>query len=438
MSRASRPDGRPPVEPRSPVGRYLALGLALGRHVDGLVDAYYGPPELAAEASEGPPLALGALVADARALLDDLDGGLPLDGPPGASTRRADEALLAGAAATDDDARRGWLRAQVVGLSVTARRLAGEEVAYADEVEWCYGVRPRRVPEEVLAAAHRRLDEVLPGSGSLRDRLVAWREAHAVPPDLLRPAISSLLEDLRQRTRERFGLPEGEEVAFDLVTGQPWAGFNYYLGDLRSRVAVNVDLPVLSTSLAHVVAHEAYPGHHTEHTRKEVGLVRARRRAEETIFLVGTPQCLVAEGLADLGLEVVAGTRPEPVVAEHLHPLGIRYDTDVVAAVAVASEALGAVRQNAAFRLHEDGADPEVVVGEVAYWGLLPRDRAEKAVAFLTHPTWRAYLTCYVEGYRLCRRFVSGDPARFDRLLAEQLTPAELDAEAPPEEPPRP
>jgi len=27
------------------VERYLLLGLRLGRHVDGLVDAYYGPPE---------------------------------------------------------------------------------------------------------------------------------------------------------------------------------------------------------------------------------------------------------------------------------------------------------------------------------------------------------------------------------------------------------
>ena len=68
---------------------------------------------------------------------------------------------------------------------------------------------------------------------------------------------------------------------------------------------------MLSTSLAHLVAHEAYPGHHTEHTRKEVGLVRRRHFYEETIFLVGTPQCLLAEGLADLGLEVVMGNRPE-------------------------------------------------------------------------------------------------------------------------------
>jgi hypothetical protein len=311
-------------------------------------------------------------------------------------------------------------------MLTTARKMAGEAIGYADEVEACYGVRPSRVDDEVFAAAHRRLDRVLPGSGPLSERLVTWRESHAVPVDRLQAAIGSLAEDLRERTRTLFGLPEGEVVAFELVTDQPWAGFNYYLGDLRSRVAVNTDLPVLSTGLAHLVAHEAYPGHHTEHTRKEVGLVRRRRWWEESIFLVGTPQCLLAEGLADLGLEVVMGRRPEEVVAGHLHPLGIRYDAEVVAAVSEAGEALGAVRQNAAFRLHEDGADADTVTDEVARWGLLSRDRAAKAVEFLVHPTWRAYLTCYVEGLPLCRAYVDGDPARFDRLLSEQLTPDDL------------
>jgi hypothetical protein len=401
------------------VERYLTLGLRLGRHIDGLVDAYYGPPERAAAAAAEALHSPAQLVGEARGLLAAIDAGEML------------ESSVAGAAGGDGaaSARRHWLRAQVLGLLTTARRLAGEPIGYADEVEACYGVRPSRVDESVLEGAHRRLDEVLPGSGPLADRLVAWRESHAVPVALLQPAMSSLADDLRERTRALFGLPEGEHVEFELVSGQPWSGFNYYLGDLRSRVAVNTDLPVLSTGLAHLVAHESYPGHHTEHTRKEVGLVRRRHWWEESIFLVGTPQCLLAEGLADLGLEVVMGRRPEETVAGRLRPLGIRYDTEVVAAVSEAGEALGAVRQNAAFRLHEDGADAETVTGEVARWGLLPWDRAAKAVEFLTHPTWRAYLTCYVEGLPLCRTFVNGDPGRFDRLLSEQLTPDVLEAQ---------
>jgi hypothetical protein len=162
-----------------------------------------------------------------------------------------------------------------------------------------------------------------------------------------------------------------------------------------------------------------------------VGLVRRRKQEEETIFLVGTPQCLIAEGLADLGLEVVVSTDPDARAefgAEHHKPLGIPYDTEVVATVAKASDGLGYVRGNVALLLHEDGADLEDAIAYMERWSLLPRKRAEKAVEFLTDPTWRAYMTCYVEGLPLCRSYVNGDPARFERLITDQLTPDQLAA----------
>jgi hypothetical protein len=386
---------------------YLELGLALGRHIDGLVDAYYGPPDLAARVGAEPVRPPAELAARARRLLADL------------------------AADTEfDAARRRYLSAQVEGLRTTASRLAGEPIGYADEVEACYGVRPRLVPEDELAGAHRRLDEALPGSGSLAERFIAWREAQVVPVPQIREAVASLAADLRERTDRLFGLPEGEHIDFELVTDQPWSGFNYYLGGLRSRVAINTDLPVLATGLGHLVAHEAYPGHHTEHTRKEVGLVRRRHRLEETIFLVGTPQCLLAEGLADLGLTVVVGDRPESMVASHLLPLGIPYDADLLAAVAPATETLGAVRGNAALLLNDHGLDEDSVADYLARWGLMSRPRAAHGVKFLADPTWRAYIYCYIEGLARCRRFVAGDPARFERLLTEQLIPADLVAAA--------
>jgi hypothetical protein len=56
----------------------------------------------------------------------------------------------------------------------------------------------------------------------------------------------------------------------------------------------------------------------------------------------------------------------------------------------------------------------------------MSRPRAAKAIQFLADPTWRAYIYCYIEGLSLCRRFVAGDPVRFERLISEQLTPADL------------
>src|SRR5262249_37504259 len=161
------------------------------------------------------------------------------------------------------------------------------------------------------------------------------------------------------------------------------------------------DLPVLSTSLGHLVAHEAYPGHHTEHTRKEVGLVRRHGQLEETIFLVGTPQCLLAEGLADLGLEAIVPERRHAPIAHHLRPLGVPYGAEIASAVSEASELLGnAVRGNVAIALHEDGMSPDDAVAYVERFGLLPRNRAQKAVEFQTDPTWRAYIFCYIDGLR--------------------------------------
>jgi hypothetical protein len=387
--------------------RYLELGLRLGRLLDGLVDAYYGPGELKQRIDNEPAPEPAKLAQQARQLIADLDAG---EGDLNAHRRR-------------------WIRGQARGLLVTARRFAGETISFLDEVEECYGVRPTRVPEDEIAAAHRRIDAVLPGGGPLAERLVAWREAQAVPLDKLQPAIRALADDFRERTDRLFGLPEGERIDFDLVTNEPWSGFNYYLGDLHSRVVINTDLPVLSTTLGHLVAHEAYPGHHTEHSRKEVGLVRRRGHLEETIFLVGTPQCLLAEGLADLGLEVIVPERRHETVAEHLRPLGIRYDAEIASAVSEAGELLGnAVRGNVALLLHVDGADADDAIAYAERWGLLPRNRAEKVVQFQTDPTWRAYIFCYIDGLRLCRRYVDGDPARFERLITEALLPEDLAA----------
>lgn len=388
------------------IEKWLRLGLRVGRHVDGFVDAYFGPASIAEAARAEAPIAPGALVAEAEALLRDLDDGVGAD--------------------RVDAGRRRWLRAQVVGVHTSARILAGESIAYADEVEACYGVRPRPRDTDEFAAAHRRLDLVLPGTGSVGERLVAWRESTAIPVDRLDGVLRSIAEDLRERTDRMFGLPEGERVEWELASGQPWSGFNYYEGDLRSRVAINTDLPVLATSIGRLVAHEAYPGHHTEHTRKEAGLVRTRGWVEETIFCVGTPQCLVTEGLADLALEIVAGPEPDVLVAEHLGRAGLRLDAATATAVRAASASLDAVRGNAAWMLHADGASVDDVVAYVERWGLVPRARAEKSIEFLLSPTWRAYISCYVEGYPLCRDWVAGDPDRFETLLTEQVLPADL------------
>ena len=95
-------------------------------------------------------------------------------------------------------------------------------------------------------------------------------------------------------------LPDGEAVALEFVRGKPWLAFNDYLGDLQSRMAINLDLPNTALELVRLTIHESYPGHHAERCLKDRLLVRDRGLLEESIVLVPTPQSLVSEGIAEL------------------------------------------------------------------------------------------------------------------------------------------
>ena len=383
--------------------RYVELGLRLGRHNPDFVDSYHGPLAWRLGVDAEPVRPPAALVAEAAGLIADLDADDTLDGQ-----------------------RRAWLRNQTVGLHTVGRVLGEEPIDYLDEVELCYGVRPEPITDDEVREAHRQLDAALSGGGSLVDRMAALRASHVVPSDSLREVIDNLAEAFRERTRQMFGLPDGERVTFDLVTDKPYSGFNFYQGDLESLVTINTDLPVLATTLAHLVSHEAYPGHHTEHCHKEVGLVDELGRIEQTISMIGTGACLLAEGLADLGLEVLMGADSRLAVAPMFADAGVHYDAEAVAATAAFGTSTERARGTLAMMLHHEGRSHDEVVDTAKRWLLYDDARARQSIRFLDDRTWRAYIFNYAEGYRLCRAFVGGDPLRFARLLDEPLTPADL------------
>jgi hypothetical protein len=385
------------------IERYLLLGLRLGRHVDGLVDAYYGPEALSAAVAEEEPLQPEELAAEAESLTAAVQ-----DAPELETQRRA------------------WLVDQVGGLQVYARVLAGDAISYSDEVRGCFGVEPTAWSEDDYRAAHARLDELLPPGESLAERYVAWRDSNAASAERMVPALVALVTVLRSRARGVVDLPEGEELTIEEVHDEPWWAFNYYLGRLHSRVVVNSDVPTAAADLVGLAAHEVYPGHHTERCVKEQLLVCDRGWLEETILLVPTPQSVVCEGIAETGLDVL---RDEDLTAELERVLAVQgMPTDLARAFEVdrARAPLRRIGVDAALIIHEHRGSVEDAVEHVRHWALRTEDEARRSVRFATDPTWRAYAICYSAGLQLCERYVAGDPARFRTLLTEQVRVADL------------
>lgn len=402
------------------VTEYLKLGLRFDRVVSGFVDAYTGDPALRRAVDDEPAPEPADLARQATALLAAVpDAGL--------APQRAD-----------------FLVAHLQALAVAGRRLAGEPMGFVAEVAGYFQVEIDLVDEDVFAAAHARLDELLPGRGDLLGRLAALRETELCPPEQVERVVRVIAADLRDRVAGPTGLPDGEHIDFEIARDVAWSGFNYYLGDFASRVAVNADIGHRVSQLGVLVAHECYPGHHTEHCRKEDLLVRRAGQAEQTIFLVNTPQCVMAEGLGDLALTAAIGPGWGRWLADLLDAsFGAAgadrpvpgFDPDLAEELELASRPLNAVRQNAAILLHDRGRPADEVQQYLQRWSLAGPEQAAQRLRFLTDPLWRAYVSTYVEGERLLRPWLDARPAgqtaldRFRRLLDEPLTPVAIRAE---------
>ena len=121
---------------------------------------------------------------------------------------------------------------------------------------------------------------------------------------------------------------------------------------------------------------------------------------------MNTPQALVAEGVAEVGLHALVGTGWGRWAAAVLSDVGLGFDGDLAEHVARAWAGLARVRSDAAVMLHDRHAPTEDVVAHLRRWLLVDDARARLMLGFLAHPLWRAYAVTYVEGAALVRKWL--------------------------------
>ena len=387
--------------------RYVHLALHLDRHFEGFVDAYFGPPELREEIQAGDPRPLEALADDAQDLLQAID--------------------------TDviDARRKGFLQKQVQAMAAVIRNLSGDQIDFVQEVELYFDITPTAVDEAAFEAAHAELDALLPGDGSLVERSTAWREKRNLEPDKILPVFELALRETRRRTLELFDLPPGESLTLQLVKDQPWAAYNWYLGGFQSRVDLNTDLPVKVDWAVPLIAHEAYPGHHTEHAIKEQVLYRCQGRAEHAVQLLLAPECVISEGIADNAQNMLFDDEQlAAFLRDQLYPLAglAGLDTETQLHLERARQALAGVSGNAALLLHREGWAPEKVQAYLERYSLRTPEEASHSLSFLTNPLFRSYVFNYAMGKALLAPLLEGPdaPASFHRLLSEPFTPSQV------------
>ena len=414
---ACQPGPKPTVDSLSSIARdYVLLSLTIGEKEEGYIDAYYGPPELQAQAKgEAAGQSIDALSQRVAVL----------------SQRVAD----AGRNAEGLDQRRAsFLSAQLTAAATRLRMLRGEKLSFEEEAEGLFGVRPTLKPLTSYDPILKRIEALVPGSGPLADRVDAFQARFTIPAEKLKPVFEAAISECKARTVKHIGLPKSERFDLAFVTGKSWSGYNYYQGRYRSRIEINTDLPIRISRAVDLGCHEGYPGHHVLNALLEQHLTKGRGWIEYSVYPLYSPQSLLAEGSANYGIEL-AFPGPERTAYEvkALYPLaGLpTAEAERYAALQDAMRGLQGARFTIARDLLEGRINEAEAVRLTQQYQLVSPERARQAIAFTKQ--YRSYVINYGLGLDMVRADIeAAGPApaarwqRMKQLLSEPTLPSDL------------
>ena len=395
--------------------RYVRLVLAAGEHDKNLVDAYYGPAEWREQARASAATVPG-LLQSAERLLHDL-----------AAQPEAPDALTA--------ARQNYLAKQTRAVHARLRMLAGEKLGFDEETALLYDAVAENRGLAYYDGILTQIDQLIPGDAPLAERVQAYRDRFIIPPDRLKSVMDAAIAGCREQTIKYLSLPESEKFALEFVTDQPWSGYNWYQGNYDSLIQINTDLPIYLDRAVDLGCHEGYPGHHTYNMLLERALLREKGWQEFSVYVLFSPQSLIAEGTANLGIDMAF-----PGVQR------MEFERDVLFPLAGLDPALAAdyyeFRQlliDLAFYRNEVARDyldgrisREQAIEHSIKYGLVSRERAEQSVSFID--TYRGYVINYNLGAEMAGQYVErngGDSeaarwAAYADLLASPRLPSDL------------
>lgn len=394
---------------------YLFLELAMAQHDAAHVDAYFGPETIRADAKSG-SLTLQEIATDAGDLASDL------------------EMLQRGQAS----ARTAGLLSRLQSLRT---RIAINNGNYPSFDEESLNLFNTRAPKH--DAAHfddivEKVDALLPGDGTLSERVNDFKRQFAIPLDNLSEVFEAAIAECRRRTLQHIDLPAGESFTIEYVTDKPWSGYNWYQGDAISVIQINTDLPIFISRAVDLGCHEGYPGHHTFNALLEKNLVVDKQWQEFSLYPLFSAQSVIAEGSGNYGIDLAfPGDERRQFEQDVLFPLagidaGNAANNDSYYELQALLAQLNYADNEAARAYLNGDYTREQAINWLMKYSLSSRERAEQRTRFFD--SYRSYVINYNHGKDLVRQYIERDAAdldtrwqRFEAMLSSPMLPSDLE-----------
>ncbi len=290
--------------------------------------------------------------------------------------------------------RRTYLLKQIAALDLLIRFGLDEKIRFEKRVKI-------GLDADVVVISNERIDELSEEAdralrrevlkGDLTSMATSWRKrAMTTGPEIVPLAQEVAITARRATEQLLFKLPEDEQVEFRAVPKASWSAYNYYQGKYHAIIEVNIELPRSKYSIWKWVTHETYPGHQTQLVQQELGFEQGTHSIEATIAIINTPDCTIAEGIAEAGPDILQAARPltrPETVSSYLMQLR------------------RAVGINALVMIQQEQRSEAEVVEYLQNYGAYEEAYARSRLPFMTDPMWGPYGYTYLIGAWLVRGF---------------------------------
>jgi hypothetical protein len=337
---------------------YLTLGFRLNENFLGMVDSYFGPPEIRDRVSNRP-----------WSLQRLLDAYLVLRESLKASS--LDPIILE------------FLIDQTDALTIFLKQKISSELPFHQYASRILQVELLQVPNVEIASMKKILEGLLWELGyhqSFREALVRLEDSETLTGDALLSYFESEIPRYRELSRMVFQIPEGERVTIETYSG-PIPAYILYKGNLHTVVQLNPGTRT-KRSLKALIPHETYPGHHLHYASREVAMAG---HPLTNHFLYSTPEATVVEGLGTWAPSLIASQTLD--LREEALVLVDRWNT--------------AIRNNAMLLFWDQGKSRHEVGDYLQDVGYFSEQQVERFFTFITAQFFDVYSFSYSYGKAL-------------------------------------
>jgi hypothetical protein len=394
---------------------YVRTGLAIGVYDDDFVDAYYGPDSLKPDFKNANQFPKDSFIRVIQSLQLSFKQYLKADSKEAFKTRAK------------------WISSQLTAFERRVRIFAGEYADFDTEAKELFGVKPPVYQEDYFKEQVKKLEQLLPGKGSIHQRFQDFANRFIIPKNKLDTVFKTAISVSRSRTLQHFKLPAEESFKLEYVTGKSWSGYNWYKGNYSSLIQLNTDTDIFIERVIDVGSHESYPGHHVYNMLLEQQLFKGKGWVEISLYPLFSPQSLIAEGSANYGIEMAfPGEEKVKFAKEVLLPIaaldttGISLYFDLLAL----KGKLNFVRNEVARGLLNKTMNEAEALRWLMEYGLNNEATARKSIAFIQK--YRSYVINYNYGMELVKTYIEQKGAsqnqwdRFYKLLSTAFIPTDL------------